>query len=115
MHAQEVPRLSPQELQIPLPLDEIAALCRQRGVEKLAMFGSILRDDFRPDSDVDVLVSFLPGAEQPWWGHFQDLEADLSRVVGRTVELVDWDAVEKSPNWIRRHSILGSARLVYEA
>lgn len=100
---------------LPLPMDEIRALCRKHGVRELSVFGSILRPDFRADSDVDFLVDFEPGAEKPWAGHFQELEDDLSRLLGRKVDLVGRRAVEESRNWIRRQSILGSARNLYAA
>lgn len=98
-----------------LPVDEIRALCRKHRVRELYLFGSAARNDFRPDSDVDLLVVFEPGAERPWAGHFSDLEADLSRLLGREVDLVSRRAVEQSRNWIRRRAILEEARLLYAA
>lgn len=94
---------------------EIRALCRRHHVAELALFGSALRDDFGLQSDVDFLVRFEPGAERPWMGHFQALEDDLSALLGRRVDLVDWNAVERSRNWIRREAILSSAQRLYAA
>ena len=77
-------------------------------------FGSVLREDFRPDSDVDVLVSFLPEAP---WGLFDHvrMEDELSDLLGRRVDLVNRKAVERSSNWIRRDAILTSAKPCYVA
>lgn len=102
-------------ISLPLPADEIQALCRKHGVRELYLFGSALGPEFRNDSDVDFLVVFEPGAEKPWAGHYQALEEDLARLLGRKVDLVSRRAVEESRNWIRRRSILESARLLYAA
>lgn len=98
-----------------LPLDEIQNLCRRFGVDELAIFGSVLGDEFDANSDLDFLVRFRSGAEKPWMGHFQELEEELSRLLGREVDLVDRKAVEQSRNWIRREAILESARTLYAA
>ncbi len=98
-----------------LPAAEIQELCRRLGVAELAVFGSLVRDDFTPDSDIDFLVTFEPGAEKPWMGHFQQLKEELSRLLGRPVDLLDRKALEQSRNWIRRREILGSARVLYAA
>jgi predicted nucleotidyltransferase len=95
-----------------LPLGEIRGLCRKFGVNELAIFGSALGEEFDADSDLDFLVRFRSGAEKPWMGHFQELERELSRLLGRYVDLVDRKAVEQSRNWIRREAILESARTI---
>jgi predicted nucleotidyltransferase len=100
---------------IRLPEDAIRDLCRRHGVEKLAVFGSVLRQDFREDSDLDFLVQFHPEAEKPWMGHFAELEEALEKLLGRSVDLVDWKGVEQSQNWIRRQEIFNSAQLLYAA
>lgn len=102
-------------LQLSLLVDEIRAICRRHRVAELALFGSMLRDDFGPESDVDFLVRFEPGAERPWMGHFQALEEDLSTLLGRPVDVVDWKGIERSRNWIRREAILSSAQRVFAA
>jgi predicted nucleotidyltransferase len=58
-------------------------------------------------------VVFQPGAERPWAGHYQDLQADLNRLLGRDVDLISKAAVEQSRNWVRREAILREARLLY--
>jgi len=68
-----------------LPQEELAAFCRRWKVRELALFGSILRDDFGPDSDVDVLVEFEPG-QVPGLGFFS-MEEELGRILGRKVDL----------------------------
>jgi predicted nucleotidyltransferase len=69
-------------LKIELPLDEIAALCRKWKVTELAVFGSALRDDFGPDSDIDMLVSFQPGAVEDYFTFFK-LRDELQALIQR--------------------------------
>jgi len=102
-------------LKLDLPLDTIAALCREYGVAELSVFGSVLRDDFRTDSDVDFLVRFKNNDAGPWGGKFQDLNDELSALLGRKVDVVDTGGVEESPNNLRRAHILRSARVIYVA
>ena len=70
---------------IEIPKDKIAAFCRKHHIRKLALFGSVLRDDFRPDSDVDVLVEFEP-SHIPGLAFFS-MEEELSKILGRKVDL----------------------------
>jgi len=70
---------------IEIPKDRVAAFCRQHHIHKLALFGSVLRDDFRPESDVDVLVEFEPGHVPGL--EFFGLESALSEILGRKVDL----------------------------
>ena len=70
---------------IEIPKDKIAAFCRKHHIRKLALFGSVLRDDFRPDSDVDVLVEFEPGYTPGLT--FFSMEEELSKILGRKVDL----------------------------
>ncbi len=97
-----------------LPLADIAAFCRRWSIAELAIFGSALRDDFRPDSDIDLLVTFSPDA-RPSLMDLGRAEEELSRLIGRPVDLVDRRGVERSANWIRRHSILSTAQVIYAA
>lgn len=99
---------------IPLDHEKIAEFCWRWKIIEFALFGSVLRDDFRPDSDVDVLVTFAPDAE---WSLFDDvdMEEELSAIFGRKVDLVSRQAVERSDNWIRRKAILSTAEPVYVA
>lgn len=91
-------------------LDEaaLAAFCDRWRVAALELFGSVIRDDFRPDSDIDILVTFQPDAN---WGLLDHaaMEDELATLFGRRVDLVSRRAVERSANSIRRASILESA------
>ncbi len=93
---------------VPLDFEQLAAFRVRWEVAELALFGSVLRDDFRPDSDVDILVVFSPGARR---GLFDlvEMEDELTSIFGRRADLVTRRAVEESDNWIRRRAILDSA------
>lgn len=96
------------------PQDRIEAFCKRWRIAEMALFGSVLRDDFGPDSDVDVLVSFSPRAPHTLLD-IARMQDELSRVFGRQVDLVERAAVERSPNYIRRKAILRSAETIYAA
>jgi hypothetical protein len=96
-----------------LPMGPIAELCRRYGVEELSVFGSVLRDDFRPVSDVDFLVVFRNNDAGPWMSKFTELEEELAAVLGHKVDLVDKLGIQQSRNWIRRDAILNSAKVIY--
>jgi len=87
----------------------VAELCRRYGVAELALFGSVLRDDFREDSDVDVLVSFDPDAH-PSLLELVELREDLKELFGREVDLVERAGLR---NPFRRQAILSTAEVVY--
>jgi predicted nucleotidyltransferase len=94
--------------------DKIAEFCRRWKITEFALFGSVLRDDFRPDSDIDVLVSFAPDAS---W-RFYDLVSmkdELEAMFGRPVDLVEKRLVERSENYIRRKHILNHMETIYVA
>jgi hypothetical protein len=98
-----------------VPVDEVAAFCRKWRITELALFGSVLREDFRPDSDVDVLVTFEPDAPWSLWD-WPDMMDELKAIFGgRDVDLVEREGVERSENYIRRRHILASAEPVYVA
>jgi predicted nucleotidyltransferase len=97
-----------------LPGDKIAAFCQRWKVSELSIFGSALRDDFRPDSDIDVLISFLPGATWSLLDHVQ-MEQELEAIVGRSVDLITRRSVERSHNPSLRAAILDSAEPIYIA
>jgi predicted nucleotidyltransferase len=99
---------------IDIPHDEIAAFCRKWRITELALFGSVLRDDFRPDSDVDVLVTFSPDASKRFrdWLEMQD---ELELIFQRKVDLVSRRAVEESDNPFRKNHILRHMEPVYVA
>ncbi len=99
---------------IPLDQDRIAAFCRRWKVIELALFGSALRSDFRPDSDVDVMVTFAPDAD-PSLYDLTVMEEELGQIFERRVDVVDRRGVEQSRNWIRRQAVLESAEVIYAA
>lgn len=99
---------------ISIPQEKLRAFCQRHRIRRLALFGSVLREDFRPDSDVDVLVDFEEGAE-PGLVDLVGIQDELSQILGRQVDLVERKAVERSENYIRRRHILDSAETVYVA
>ncbi|MDE2889833.1 MAG: nucleotidyltransferase family protein [Gemmatimonadota bacterium] len=97
---------------IDIPKDEIAAFCQRNGIKRLALFGSVLRDDFTAESDVDVIVEFEPGKTPGL--EFLTMQDELSEIYGRRVDLHTFRGVESNPNWLLRNEILNSAEAVYE-
>ncbi len=102
------------DARIEIPTAEIASFCHRWKVVELAVFGSSLRADFGPDSDIDLLVSFAPDVR---WSLFAlvTMQEELEAVFGRPVDLVEREAVEQSENYIRRKSILSSLETIYAA
>ena len=90
----------------------VRQLCRDRGISRLELFGSALRDDFRPDSDVDLLATVRPGIK---CGLFEwvELKEDLEKIFKRRVDLLNRRAVEHSRNPYRKHSILARTEPIY--
>jgi predicted nucleotidyltransferase len=99
---------------ISMDREKIAEFCQRWKITEFALFGSVLRDDFRPDSDVDVLVTFAPDADWSLFDHM-DMEEELFALLGRKVDLVSRRAIEHSDNWIRRKAILSTAEPYYVA
>ena len=93
---------------------DLAALCRRHGVARLEVFGSAARGaDFEPErSDADFLVTFVPEARDDF-SAFADFKEALEALLGRSVDLVEREAVEASRNYIRRRRILAEAEPVY--
>ena len=94
---------------IEVPKEEIVAFCRRHRIRKLAFFGSVLRDDFMPESDVDVLVEFEPGVRVGLIT-LAGMEIELSQVLGRKVEM----HTVKGLNPLFRDSVLNQAQVQYE-
>ena len=97
-----------------LDRDRIAEFCRRNRILRLELFGSVLRDDFRPDSDVDILVEFEPGAKVGLFA-LVEMTEELEKMLGRKVDLVTRRAIEQSDNYIRRRHILSRLEPVYVA
>jgi predicted nucleotidyltransferase len=102
------------KIQIDVPREQVATFCRRWRITELALFGSVLREDFRPESDVDVLVTF---AQDVRWGFDQLLEmkGELEVLFGRPVDLVEKRLIDQSPNYIRRKHILTHMEPIYVA
>ena len=99
-------------IRIPIDQQKIRDFCERWGISELAFFGSVLRDDFRPDSDVDVLVRFSPGVRHSF-ADIEDMQDELRGILGRDVDLVERELVERSENYIRRRHILSNLEQVY--
>lgn len=97
---------------IALDREKVAEFCRRWQITELSLFGSVLRDDFGAESDVDMLVTFAPDAQWSLFDHMA-MEEELSVIIGRKVDLVSRRAIEQSTNWIRRKAILGTAAPYY--
>jgi predicted nucleotidyltransferase len=97
---------------IDLPTEKIADFCQRWQVMEFALFGSVLRDDFRPDSDIDIMVQFHPEAH-PTFSSLDQMEAELKTMFHRDIDLITRQGIETSRNYLRRHEILSSAQVIY--
>jgi uncharacterized protein len=99
---------------IDLPIKEITEFCDRWQVVEFSLFGSVLRDDFRPDSDVDVMVEFAPDAH-PTFTTLEQMEEDLQQIFDRDIDLITRQGIETTRNYLRRQEILSSAQIIYVA
>lgn len=97
---------------IDLPIEQIKIFCDRWQITEFALFGSVLRDDFRPDSDIDVLVTFAPEAKRGL-SETLKMKDELQIIFGRNVDFIVKAAIERSENWLRRKNILESAQVIY--
>ena len=97
---------------IPLPMKEIEAFCRKWGVKEFALFGSVLRDDFEADSDVDVLLDLVDDPERSPDYAFEMYD-ELTSMFGRKIDLVERFWLMRSQNPYRKQQILESARVIH--
>jgi len=95
---------------INIPTQKLADLCRQYQIRRLALFGSVLRDDFQPDSDVDVLVEFAPEAHIGFMA-LGRIQRELSALLQRPVDLVPQEGLKP----VIRAAVLDSAEVLYAA
>jgi len=93
---------------IGLDAAQIRCFCDRWKIAAIEVFGSLLCADFRPDSDIDLLVTFAPGADWSLLDHLR-MQEEFEEMTGRNVDLVSRRAVERSANWIRRRAILEHA------
>lgn len=96
--------------QVEIPMEALAEVCRRFHVRELALFGSALRDDFREDSDIDILVEYEPGVQVGLYEHF-DLQVELERIFGRQIDLVS----KRGLNVVIRDDVLLSSQVLYAA
>ena len=99
------------QTKIGIPMDKIIAFCQKWKIKEFSLFGSVLRDDFRPDSDVDVLVSFADDASWTLDDRL-DMADELKEIFGREVDLINKKGLT---NPFRRHSILTTKKVLYAA
>ena len=97
-----------------IPKAKLIEFCKRWNVSELALFGSALREDFRSDSDVDLLVSFAPQAHVTLFDMAQ-MQNELKEIFERDVDLVSKRGLERSRNYLRRKQILGSAQVIHVA
>ncbi|MCS6919738.1 MAG: nucleotidyltransferase domain-containing protein [Fimbriimonadales bacterium] len=97
---------------VQVDLDVLREFCQRWQVAELAVFGSLLTENFRPDSDIDVLISFQPEA-RPTLLSMAQMESELSDIFGRPVDLVEKRALERSRNPFRKSSILSRVEVLY--
>ena len=104
--------MATNDIGIETSVSEIEAFCKEWGIVEMSLFGSVLRGDFSPESDVDVLVTFSDDAQHGLFDMVR-MRDGLQGLFGRQVDLVSRRAIERSRNKIRRDAILGSARVIY--
>ena len=97
---------------IEIPIEKIKTFCTDWQVTEFALFGSVLRDDFRPDSDIDVMVQFDANAH-PTFSDLEQMEAELQTIFNREVDLITRQGIETSRNYLRRQEILSSVQVIY--
>jgi predicted nucleotidyltransferase len=93
-------------------MEKITEFCHQWQVSEFALFGSVLREDFQPNSDIDVMVQFHPNAH-PTFRTLDQMEEELKTIFHRDVDLITRQGIETSRNYLRRHEILSSAQVIY--
>ncbi|MER3433984.1 MAG: nucleotidyltransferase [Leptolyngbya sp. ERB_1_1] len=91
----------------------IEQFCKRWKITEFALFGSVLRDDFRSDSDIDVMIKLAPNHR--WGLEWIDMKDELQAMFQRKVDLISRESLERSPNLLRRRGILESAEVIYVA
>ena len=100
-------------LRMTVPKEEVVAFCKRWNIVELAFFGSVLRDDFGPDSDINALGNLRHGVGYRGITETLDIEEELVDILGRKVDLAFRSNVESSRNYIRRDAVLKSAKVFY--
>ena len=101
-------------LRIEVPREQVVAFCKRWQIVEFAFFGSVLRDDFGPQSDVDVLVQFHPEVHHRLFDMLR-MEEELTGILGRKTDMVSRRAIEESRNYILRKKIFQSSEVFYAA
>ncbi|MCB9460329.1 MAG: nucleotidyltransferase domain-containing protein [Anaerolineaceae bacterium] len=99
-------------LALHIPQDAIITWCERWQVVEFALFGSVLREDFHQNSDVDILITFANDA-QPTLFTLSEMSDELEALLGRPVDLLTRKGVEQSENYLRKNAILDSAQVIY--
>lgn len=92
--------------------NQLQKICQQWQITELALFGSVLRDDFNAESDIDILVSFTEEAKITFFD-LDTIESQLSKLFNRPVDIVTKQAIEQSHNWIRKNNILNNTKIIF--
>jgi len=95
-------------------VEKIADFCKHWKIKRLAVFGSAVRGELRPDSDLDLLVTFATDADWSMFDHYR-MENELVELFARDVDLISSRALQENPNWIYRKEIFDNAKVIYAA
>jgi predicted nucleotidyltransferase len=101
----------PSDIRIDVPMKQIEAFCRKYGVQEFSLFGSVLRNDFSPQSDVDVMLAFKPGYGFTF-ENTPDIQDELETMFGRAVDVIEKGRIR---NPFRRQAIMNSYRIIHAA
>lgn len=93
--------------------NEVSTFCQRWGISTMALFGSILRDDFTEESDIDILLTFKPDVRQGLLT-LAKIKHELEEQLHRSVDITIKESIETSENWIRRREIVATAQTIYE-
>ena len=95
-----------------IPMEQVGEFCRRWKISELALFGSVLREDFTADSDIDMLVSFAAESDWSLFDHLQ-MQQELAKLLQRDVDLISKRALDRSGNWLRKQEILHTTQVIY--
>lgn len=113
-HRSFLPHQSGGSRRIKIPYGDVLDFCKRWNIIRLALFGSFLRNDFRHDSDIDMIATFAPESEHTLFDLVQ-METELGKILGRRVDLGEYEAVKADTNAVRRQSILSTQQVLYQA
>src|ERR1700689_1665113 len=109
-----IERTSRKIARLPIPSGQIAEFCQRYQIVELALFGSVLRDDFGPNSDIDFLVTYAPDKRWQPWGDLPE-QAEMEALLGRKVDWITRKMIEATANPIFRRAVLSEAEVIYAA